>query len=112
MKRGKGRWIVAAAACGILAVAGMAMAQEQTAANPASGEPGAMKSAAIAIAIGIMMGISIVGSGLAVGRIGAAAMGAAAEKPELLTRSLLFVALAEGLAVLAFVVAMIMVGKM
>ena len=38
-------------------------------------------------------------------------MGAAAEKPELLTRSLLFVALAEGLAVLGFVIAMMLLGK-
>jgi V/A-type H+-transporting ATPase subunit K len=47
-----------------------------------------------------------------VGKIGSAAIGAAAEKPELLVRSLLFVALAEGLAILGFVVAMMLVAKM
>jgi V/A-type H+/Na+-transporting ATPase subunit K len=46
-----------------------------------------------------------------VGRIGAAALGAAAEKPELLIRSILFVALAEGLAVLGFAVAMLLLQK-
>ena len=53
--------------------------------------------------------VSILGAGMAVGRIGSAALGAASEHPELLTRSLLFVALAEGLAVLGFAVAMLMV---
>jgi V/A-type H+/Na+-transporting ATPase subunit K len=55
--------------------------------------------------------VSILGAGFAVGKIGAAALGSAAEHPELLTRSLLFVALAEGLAVLGFAVAMLIVMK-
>jgi V/A-type H+-transporting ATPase subunit K len=38
-------------------------------------------------------------------------MGAAAEKPELLTRSLVYVALAEGLAVLGFAVAVMILQK-
>mgnify|MGYP000956135699 CR=1 FL=1 len=56
--------------------------------------------------------VSILGAGFAVGKIGAAALGAAAEHPELLARSLLFVALAEGLAVLGFAVAMLIVMKL
>ena len=39
------------------------------------------------------------------------ALGAAAEKPELLPRSILFVALAEGLAVLGFAIAMMLLQK-
>jgi V/A-type H+/Na+-transporting ATPase subunit K len=62
-------------------------------------------AAAAAVAIGIL------GAGYAVGRIGSAALGAAAEKPELLTRSILFVALAEGLAVLGFAISMMLVQK-
>ncbi len=62
-------------------------------------------AAAFAIAI------SVLGAGAAVGRIGSAALGAAAEKPELLTRSILFVALAEGLAVLGFAIAMMLIQK-
>ena len=38
-------------------------------------------------------------------------MGAAAEKPELLTRSILFVALAEGLAVLGFAISIMLIQK-
>ena len=58
---------------------------------------------AVAVAVGIL------GAGYAVGKIGSAALGAAAEKPELLIRSLLFVALAEGLAVLGFAIAMMLI---
>ncbi len=57
------------------------------------------------------MAMCVLGSAYAIARIGSAAMGAAAEKPELLMRSLLFVALAEGLAVLGFVIAMVLIGK-
>ena len=57
------------------------------------------------------MSLCVLGSAYAVARIGSAAMGAAAEKPELLIRSLLFVALAEGLAVLGFVIAIMLLQK-
>jgi len=55
--------------------------------------------------------VSVLGASHAVGRIGSAALGAATEKPELLTRSLLYVALAEGLAVLGFAIGMMLVQK-
>ncbi|MBE3134125.1 MAG: H+transporting two-sector ATPase C subunit [Acidobacteria bacterium] len=67
------------------------------------------KTIGLASAAAFVTAVSIIGSGYAVGRIGSAALGAAAEKPELLTRSLLFVALAEGLAVLGFAIAMMLV---
>ena len=78
-------------------------------------EDGAYSMGKVYITIGLAasaaltISVSILGAGYAVGRIGSAALGAAAEHPELLTRSLLFVALAEGLAVLGFAVAMLIV---
>jgi V/A-type H+-transporting ATPase subunit K len=69
------------------------------------------KTIGLAAAAAFTTAVSIVGAGWALGRIGAAALGAAAEHPELLTRSILFVALAEGLAVLGFGVAILMVVK-
>lgn len=65
----------------------------------------------LAIAAAFAVGVSILGAGYAVGKIGSAALGAAVEKPELLTRSILFVALAEGLAVLGFAIAMMLLQK-
>lgn len=80
-----------------------------------AGEPGAAEAGARAVGLGMSaaatMAVCVLGSGYAVGRIGSAAMGAAAEKPELLMRSLLFVALAEGLAVLGFVISMMLLQK-
>ncbi len=64
---------------------------------------GAASAFAIAASVG--------GAAHAVARIGSAALGAAAEKPELLPRSILFVALAEGLAILGFAIAMVLAQK-
>jgi V/A-type H+/Na+-transporting ATPase subunit K len=79
------------------------------------GSPTDMVSAYKAIGLGLAaafaIAMSVLGAGAAVGRIGSAALGAAAEKPELLTRSILFVALAEGLAVLGFAIAMMLIQK-
>ena len=90
-----------------MTAAAATMAQE---AEAAAGKP-LDAGAAFAIAAAFTMVGCVLGAGYAVARIGSAAMGAAAEKPELLTRSILFVALAEGLAVLGFAIASMLVQK-
>lgn len=62
----------------------------------------------LSIAIAVAIGLPCLAAGYAVGRVGAAALGAASEKPELLARSLPFVALAEGIAILGFLVALLL----
>ena len=62
----------------------------------------------MAIAIALAIGLPCLGAGYAVGRVGAAALGAASERPELLTRSLIFVALAEGIAIYGLLVAVLL----
>jgi V/A-type H+-transporting ATPase subunit K len=52
----------------------------------------------------IATGLAAIGSGIAVGIAGAAAIGAIAEKPELLGRTLIFVGLAEGIVIYGLVV--------
>jgi V/A-type H+/Na+-transporting ATPase subunit K len=69
------------------------------------------KTVGLGFAAALSISLSVIGASYAVGRIGSAALGAAAEKPELLTRSILFVALAEGLAVLGFAIAMMILQK-
>ena len=91
------------------ACARLASAAPEAAAAAAPG--GDSRTMVISLSAAATMSICVLGSAYAVARIGAAAMGAAAEKPELLVRSLLFVALAEGLAVLGFVIATMMLGK-
>ena len=61
----------------------------------------------LAFAIAISIGAPCLGAGYAVGKVGAAALGAASEKPELLTRGLLFVALAEGIAIYGLLMAIL-----
>lgn len=87
-----------------------AIAAEDGSSVPAA-EPASARTIGLAAAAAFAIGLSILGAAVAVGRIGAAALGAAAEKPELLPRSILFVALAEGLAVLGFAIAMMLVQK-
>ena len=88
-----------------------AFAQEVMAAAAPADAAAMVRAVGLGCAAAFAIAISVLGSASAVGRIGAAALGAAAEKPELLTRSILFVALAEGLAVLGFAIAMMLLQK-
>ena len=94
-----------------LLVGSAALAEEIKSNATVSDSASVYRTVGLGIAAALAVALSILGAGYAVGRIGAAAMGAAAEKPELLTRSLLFVALAEGLAVLGFAIAMMILQK-
>ena len=101
----------------ILLVSGMVLGSTLMAAEVAtrgaqSEQYEAYRRIGLGAAAAFAVAVSILGSGYAVGKIGSAALGAAVEKPELLIRSLLFVALAEGLAVLGFAVAMMIIQKM
>ncbi len=64
-----------------------------------------MEIGLIAIGAGLAVGLAAIGTGYAQGRIGAAAMAAIAEKPELTGRAILLVALPETLVILGFAVA-------
>ncbi len=57
------------------------------------------------LAAGISTGLAALGAGVAVSGTGAAAIGAIAEKPEALGRSLIFVGLAEGIAIYGLLIA-------
>ncbi len=112
------RWVILMGGLGLLAAlaAGPARAAPANESEAEDTTAAAMadvyKTVAIAASVSFVTAVSIMGAGFAVGKVGSAAIGAAAEKPELLTRSLLFVALAEGLAVLGFAVAMMLLVKM
>lgn len=94
-----------------MAAATAALAAEAGVPVEATAQRTANETIALALAAALTMAVSVLGAGAAVGRIGSAALGAAAEKPDLLTRSILFVALAEGLAVLGFAIAIMLVQK-
>ena len=72
-------------------------------------DPGVTKFAFLAAAIAV--GVGSLGGGVAVGYVGAAAMGAIGEKPELAGRALIFVGLAEGIAIYGLIIAIMILGK-
>ncbi|MHC4742988.1 MAG: ATP synthase subunit C [Planctomycetota bacterium] len=64
------------------------------------------------IAAAIAFGLGAIGAGFAISHVGAAAMGAVAEKPQIAGQALIFVALAEGLVVFGFITALMILGKL
>ena len=65
----------------------------------------------VLIAAAVAFGLGAIGAGIAISHVGAAAMGAVAEKPEIAGQALIFVALAEGLVVFGFITAYLILGK-
>lgn len=63
------------------------------------------------MAAAIAFGLGAIGAGFAISHVGAAAMGAIAEKPEIAGQALIFVALAEGLVVFGFITALMILSK-
>lgn len=73
--------------------------------------PGGGNSGAVAIGAALAAGLAAIGAGIAVAVTGSAAIGATTEKPEMLGRSLIFVGLAEGIAIYGLIIAfMILTG--
>jgi len=65
----------------------------------------------IYIAAALSVGLSSLGAAWAVSSVGSAAMGAISEKPELSGRALIYVGLAEGIAIYGLIVAIMILGK-
>jgi V/A-type H+-transporting ATPase subunit K len=76
---------------------------------PQQTDPEVTKFAFLAAAISVSVGA--LGAGIAVGYVGAAAMGVIGEKPELAGRALIFVGLAEGIAIYGLIIAIMILGR-
>jgi V/A-type H+-transporting ATPase subunit K len=63
------------------------------------------------MAAALATGMSSLGAAYAVGAVGAAAMGALTEKPELFGRLLIFVGLAEGIAIYGVIISVLILDK-
>jgi V/A-type H+-transporting ATPase subunit K len=75
------------------------------AALPADAIPWGFLAAALAT------GLSSLGAGIAVASVGSAAIGAMAEKPELLGRTLIMVGLAEGIAIYGLIISILILNR-
>jgi V/A-type H+-transporting ATPase subunit K len=113
MRRGR-KWLFVAVVLAPLAALVMlvpALAQAVTTAQEATADqqpPEVMKWGFIAAAL--VAGLSALGASYAVAVVGGAAMGAVAEKPETAGRALVFVGLAEGIAIYGLIVAIMILG--
>ena len=78
---------------------------------PRAGLPDSSVTQWAVIAAAIAAGLSTLAAGYAVAMVGSAAVGAVAEKPELLGRVLLLVGLAEGIAIYGLIVAVLILNR-
>lgn len=69
---------------------------------------GTLNPGLYAIGAGLAVGLGAIGGGIAVARVGAAAVGAISEKPELAGRMLLYIGLAEGIAIYGLIIAILL----
>lgn len=73
-------------------------------------DPGVLQWGFIAAALAT--GMSSLGAGYAVGMVGSAAIGALAERPELLGRVLIVVGLAEGIAIYGLIISILILNRL
>ena len=64
------------------------------------------------ISAAAVTGLAAIGAAIAVAVVGSAAMGAVAEKPETAGRALIFVGLAEGIAIYGLIIAIMILGRL
>ncbi len=81
------------------------------AASAAAGEAAATADPYASLAAAIATGVATIGAGIAVSSTGAAAVGAIAEKPETFGRALIFVGLAEGIAIYGLIISFMILNR-
>lgn len=102
-------WLGLSALALFLGYLPIALAQAVDESGAAAGNPETAKWAYLAAAIS--MGAGCLGAGVAVAYVGAAAIGGVTEKPEMVGRALIFVGLAEGIAIYGLIIAIMILGK-
>lgn len=64
------------------------------------------------IAAALSTGLATIGAGYAVGAVGASALGAVSEDPKILGKTLIFVGLAEGIAIYGLIISILIIGRL
>jgi len=104
------------AVTGVLAVFGtmlLAVTPDALAAETSAAGSAMLGNAGYAfLAAAISTALAALGAGFAVAKVGAAAIGALAEKPELFGRLLIFVGLAEGIAIYGLIVSILILNRL
>jgi V/A-type H+-transporting ATPase subunit K len=63
------------------------------------------------IGIGLPTALAAIGAGIALGPVGSASLAVIAEKPEMFGRTLIYIGLAEGIAIYGLVMSILLLGK-
>jgi V/A-type H+-transporting ATPase subunit K len=98
--------VLAAGATALALLAPAALAQATASSLPPEVWTWGLLSAALAT------GLSSLAAGYAVAKLGTAAVGAMAEKPELFGRLLIFVGLAEGIAIYGVIISILILNRL
>lgn len=93
-----------------LLILGVQDALAQTAAVPGPAEV-SLGFGLTMIGVAIPTGLATIGAGIAVGPVGAAAMALISEKPEMFGRTLVYLGLAEGIAIYGLVISILILGR-
>lgn len=64
------------------------------------------------IAAALCTGLATIGAGYAVGAVGSSALGAVSEDPRILGKTLIFVGLAEGIAIYGLIISILILGRL
>ncbi|MCD6363060.1 MAG: ATPase [Synergistetes bacterium] len=92
----------------LLPVSGASAAPEESAISI----PRSIDIAAGYIGAAVAVGAAAIGAGIAVAATGSAMIGVMAEKPELIGRAMIVVALAEGIAIYGMIIAIMILAKL
>ncbi|WP_281745137.1 ATP synthase subunit C [Thermanaerovibrio acidaminovorans] len=98
----------------LLVLTGAALALTEGGAMASSGAaagPGTQSGLGF-IGASLSTGLACLGAGLAVSGVGAAALGLVGEKPQMLGTTLIYLGLAEGIAIYGVIVSLLIMGKM
>lgn len=105
-----GNFSVFSVALLVLLVLGAQEVMAETVATAVRGEISLGLGIAI-IGIGLPTGLAAIGAAMALGPVGSAALAVVAEKPEMFGRTLIYLGLAEGIAIYGLVMSILLLGK-
>lgn len=102
-------WIMSIVVAGVAAT--LTIAAARAAESPTTGSVDPTVAAWAFIGAALSTALSALGAGYAVARVGSAAMGAIAEKPDLFGRAVVLVGLAEGIAIYGLIVSILILNR-
>jgi len=91
-------------ACALVAAVVLGVPLPVFAQAPTTTAAAGVTTSNVAIGAALATGLACIGAGIAVGIAGAAAIGGITEKPEIMGRTLIFVGLAEGIAIYGLII--------